>query len=135
MAQTILVSDMIDEVRENWIDMPRKAEVKSKINSIIHRMNSIITAREAIILITGSAGTWEEIDTAWEDLTENWETLDRFVNGFDYDSDDNALIVPTDIIKIMELWVDDNLWHQRSYEYVKDLSEFSHVYCQIGNKI
>ena len=135
MSQTLEVKTMIDEIRSYWIDMPRENQVKMMINSIINQINSIIGARESILVITGTAANWEDIEANWEDVETNWGALGRFLEGFNYDPTDNAIIIPTNIMKVSNLWVNDNLYSARSYEYVKGASQYTRVYCQVGDRI
>ena len=135
MAQTMLVADLVNEIASDFDDRPPNNLVESKINTIIHIINTIVGEKHKLITITGSGGNWEDIDTNWEDLTTNWEDLGRFTQDFTYDSDEDKLTIPPTIDKVEKMWVDDELWSPTSYESIKELTLSDERYCQIGKDI
>ena len=135
MGNTIAVDDLINEIGMNFIDPPVRNTIIANINSIIHRINSMVGKKNVLLKITGEGGYWENITTNWEDITTNWEDLGIVTDGFTYDVTEFKLTIPQNIDKIQNFWVDDYLWIQKSYEVVKTDITYNNVYFQMNNNI
>ena len=132
---TMLVEDLVNEIASDFTDRPPNKLVESKINTIIHIINTIVGKKHELITITGSGDNWEDIDTNWEDIDTNWEDEGRFLKDFTYDTDENKLTIPPTIDRVEKLWVDNELWRPRAYQKVVDSELADQIYCQIGNDI
>ena len=131
----MLVDDLVNEIASDFINRPPESLIKSKINTVIHIINSLIGKRHELLKITGTEGNWEDLETNWEDLETNWEELGRFTNDFVYNNSEYKLTIPPTIDKVEKLWVDNELWRSREYAVVKDGDLADKIYCQIGSDI
>jgi hypothetical protein len=96
-------------------------EIDNAINEVIETINRDIGGAVAIITITGiSDSDWDEITTDWDSVDTDWDVLGRFTNNFTWDINNERLIIPENIILLKELYVDDEIWENQTYDRVKD---------------
>ena len=119
---------------------PNISIVRAEVNKVIRRINDEIGLWREMVRV--SAGT---IQTDWEDLDDNvwqlegeqtWDLWGKFTHGWDWDDEDYILRLSDIVVEVDEVYVDDEIWENVTYEEVKDTNNSSEkIYCQIGRYV
>ncbi len=146
-TDTISFEDLYNEITLGFSILPTRSEVRATLNAVIHQINSRMDMHQEVIQIASDMiYAWEDLTAAnlidnWEDLTaandyNSWENWGRFIQGYEFDITQYRLIIPKNIQKIDELYVDDEKWTNVSYEVLNDSDNSTeNYYSQMGRYV
>ena len=129
--------DIYADIAMELPQQPNLGIVRAEVNKVIRRVNDEIGLWREMVRV--SAGT---ITTGWEDLDANkwqleddqdWDLWGKFTFGWDWDESDYILRLADIVVEVDEVYIDDEIWENVTYEKVKDTNNSSEkIYCQIG---
>ena len=129
--------DIYQDIGMELPSQPNIGIVRAEINKVIRRINDELGLwREMVRVSAGSITTgWEDLDTYNWNLedSQDWDLWGKFMFGWDWDESDYILRLSDTVVEVDEVYLDDELWDNVTYEVLKDTNNSSEkIYAQIG---
>jgi len=134
----MILNEMFLNVSANFETLPYYKEVISAFNTVIRRINAEMELPDNHVDISkDGADDWEDwTDANWEaQTTDDWDSLLRFSTGYTWDNDNYTLGLPTSVLKVKKVYINDIEFERIAYDDLKASDTDEYVFAQVGSEL